>query len=493
LTLLKTIKTKWPDAKLLIYAQPKYATLEGKKLAKVLRQKDRLLAVTPPAGRRLHAKAFAFETSQETFWLTGSANATVAAMSGRNTEAVLWFSTKESIDALVQDESLTIEPLDPAKFEAGPGTEPNNQNTQAAPDLALGSVTLQKDCTLNVTFAAPTNAQDLTLRITNFNEAQPFLSLRLSRAATGTSRDLKEDQVTQIGGAAICELKGTQNGREVLSNRVALVQLQELLREHIPGGGSSSRLHEIAETGEQLVAHLDSLGTVREAIEFLDHCSIRFEDGEPSKRGFGRTFWKARDPFVADIPTQWLSEPIGNTVENLREAVWGFVTRHQHAKLEKHVRRGNLNGLPNFLDIFRTLSGLLITYNKRKIRGVPVIPHPFVTAGIMTNLDLLMGAFDTEGEYVPGFIDSINANFEGDRELVRERLGEEGVPQILRAAVEAMIEVRRTGMNLKAADLWAGRILKRASTWIDGKGLAEPSATEIQIARTEYVSAPIAA
>jgi hypothetical protein len=111
----------------------------------------------------------------------------------------------------------------------------------------------------------------------------------------------------------------------------------------------------------------------------------------------------------------------------------------------------------------------------------------------MTNLDLLMGTFDTEGEYSPGFIDSINANFEGDRELVRERLGEERVSQILRATVEAMIDVRRRGMNLRAADLWSARTLKRASDWINGKGLPEPSVAEIQIAGTEYVSAPVAA
>ena len=108
---------------------------------------------------------------------------------------------------------------------------------------------------------------------------------------TGQSRiDLKEDQVAQIGGAALCELKGRRGGREVLSNRVALVQLHELLRERTPGAGSNSRIRKISETGEELVAHLDSLGTVREAIEFLDHCSIRFEDGEPSRRGFGRGF-----------------------------------------------------------------------------------------------------------------------------------------------------------------------------------------------------------
>ena len=61
---------------------------------------------------------------------------------------------------------------------------------------------------------------------------------------------------------------------------------------------------------------------------------------------------------------------------------------------------------------------------------MPVVPHPFVTTGIGTNLNLLMGSVDNEGEYVPGYIDFIKANFQGDRELVLERLGEERVPQV---------------------------------------------------------------
>ena len=108
-------------------------------------------------------------------------------------------------------------------------------------------------------------------------------------------------------------------------------------------------------------------------------------------------------------------------------------------------------------------------------------------------LDLLMGGVDTEGEYVPGYIDSINANFQGDRELVREHLLEERVPQILRAAVEAMIEVRRRGRNPPGADLWAARMLKRTSDWIEGKGLPESSAADIQLAGTEYLPTPLAA
>src|SRR5262249_42279153 len=158
---------------------------------------------TPPAGRRLHAKALVFETSEGTFWLTGSPNATTAAMQGRNTEAALWFSTKEPIDVLVKDKSLDIGLLDPKKFEAGPGTEPNNLNGQLASDLVLGSATLQTDGTVDLAFDAAANVQDVAVRITNFNEARPFLSLRLVQSTAGQSRiDLKEEQVAQIGGAA---------------------------------------------------------------------------------------------------------------------------------------------------------------------------------------------------------------------------------------------------------------------------------------------------
>jgi hypothetical protein len=139
------------------------------------------------------------------------------------------------------------------------------------------------------------------------------------------------------------------------------------------------------------------------------------------------------------------------------------------------------------------LNGLLIAFNKRAIKRVPIIPHPFVTSGIMANLDLLMGTDGSEGGYARGFIDSVNTNFQGDRELVRKRLLEERVPQILRAAVEAMIEVRRRGMNLRGPDLWATRILKRTSDWIEGKGLPQPTASDIQTAGTEYLAGPLAA
>ena len=95
---------------LTVIAQPDYATLAGKKLAKLFGSgKHRLFAASPQPGRRLHAKAFAFETDAGTFWLSGSPNATRAAFDGRNTEAALWVNTKERPDDLLADSGLGLE------------------------------------------------------------------------------------------------------------------------------------------------------------------------------------------------------------------------------------------------------------------------------------------------------------------------------------------------------------------------------------------------
>ena len=85
----------------------------------------------------------AFETANETFWLTGSANATEAAVDGGNTESALWFSSEETAETLFKDDALTIEAIDPAKFEAGPGEEPSNKDDRTAPVLELESATLK--------------------------------------------------------------------------------------------------------------------------------------------------------------------------------------------------------------------------------------------------------------------------------------------------------------------------------------------------------------
>ena len=275
---------------------------------------------------------------------------------------------------------------------------------------------------------------------------------------------------------------------------VALIQFNQLFRERGAGGGSRNPLRKLAETGEGLVSHLDSLGSVREAVEFLEHWSIKFDDGETDARGLGSTIWKPRDPFKSDTPAHWLSIPIENATEELRDAVWGFVRRHQKEKLEKHIRRGNLNGLPNFLDIFRTLNGLLLAFNRRKLENdLPVIPHPYVTEGMKRNLKLLIGSFRPDEDQDFGFVASIRANLGGDQQIIQERLRREHVPEMIQAAVGSMIEVRKSARKLPGDDSWALARRDWISGWITESGLDVPSDEDVNSAKREYGCIGIAA
>ncbi|QPF83988.1 hypothetical protein IC762_30825 [Bradyrhizobium genosp. L] len=495
--LLKRLRRNWPDAALTVVAQQNYATLAGKKLAKLFAsgKKSRLLAATPKPGRRLHAKAFAFETRQATFWLTGSPNATLAAFDGLNSEAAIWFRSKENVDALFDDDQIMFEEVAPTNFEAG--TEQDHDNEHLAYEVRLNSAILSEQGVLECTFDGAKAFRDTAVRIRNFNETHPALSFPILRSDGKASIALSESQLAQIRAAAICEVKATkQDGTEVLCNPMALVQLHQLLRERSAHGGGRNPLQTIAETGENLVPYVDSLGSVREAIEFFDHCSIRFQDGETSSHRQGQPRWKPRDPFQPDTPANWLNVPSGTSAADLRDAIWNFVERHQWEKLHKHVRRGNINGLPNFLDIFRTLNGLLLTYHTRAFdQAGPVIPFPYVTKGMMDNLELLIGPFEPREDAFEGngFVSAILANVAGDKKIVRERLNDEHVPQMLGAAVEAMVGVRMKARSLSVLDPWSTNRLRWVSDWIKQRGLNAPTATDVRAATLEYTPTRLAA
>jgi len=490
---LKQLHKLWPAAVLTVVAQQDYATLAGKKLAKLFASgKHRCFAASPQPGRRLHAKAFAFETDAGTFWLSGSPNATLAAFDGRNTEAALWLSTKEKPDGLLDGSGLGLEKIDPAKFKAGPEQESRNEK-RATGEFILGSAVLIESGILECELEAPSAVQGLTLRVRNVNETLPVFSIPVRRVIQGkASVELDENQIAQIRSAAICELKGfLKNGQESVSNPVALVQLYQLLRQGPTHRGGRGPLRTIEETGENLVSYVDSLGSVRDAVEFYNNTSIRFFDGDSQSHGIRRDIWKPRDPFKPDTPPNWLNTPVGDSTHDLLAAILDFVERHQSQKLYKHVKRGNLNGLPNFLDIFRTLNGLLFTYHARVMGSAgAVIPFGFVTTHVMTNLGLLIGPFepnedsDYEGN---GFIAAIQKNMKGDQAAVLERLHDERVPQMLRAAAEAMIDVRAKARKMVAADLWAMSRLRWIFEWIKSHGLDEPTAEDVCAAGLEYL------
>lgn len=498
LGLLNRVRKQWPSAALTVVAQQNYATLAGPKLKKLFRagRKDRLLAANPKPGRRLHAKAFAFETEAETYWFAGSPNATLAAFDGGNTETALCVRSKERAASIFDGAGLRLKEIDPSDFEAGSEQEPNDDHVHNH-QIFLESAVLNETGTLECAADISEGTRGLTLRVRSYNESLPALSVPVRSTSTSTfSVDLDENQTTQIRGAAICEIKGVSKaGTEIFSNPVAVIQLYHLLRERPDSRGGHNPLRQIAESGENLVPYVDSLGSVREAVEFFDNCSIRFFDGETGGGGRHGDAWKSRNPFKPDTPPDWLKVPHGGSAKDLHDAIWDFVERHQWEKLYKHVRRGNVNGLPNFLDIFRTLNGLLLTYHSRIMDGAPVMSFAFVTSGIMSNIELLIGPFEPheDGLEGNGFVAAIRANLKGDQTVVTERLREARVPQMLRAAVEAMVTVRARALRRTNLDPWAMKRLRWVADWIKQQGLKEPSADDIREAGLEYAALPKAA
>lgn len=489
---LKDCRKQWPNAKLTVVAQPQYATLAGKLLSPLFSAgKHQLLAAIPQPGRNLHAKAFAFETQDGCYWLCGSANATKAAFQGQNTEASIWLKTKENAAGLLKESGLTLEKTDPTTFVSGTVQEP--KNAEPRPALSLDSAVLREDGSLECFGLVPDGIRDLTLAVRNFNESLPFLSIIVRRRGdTNFSVDLNHSQIEQMRATALCSAKGvTRSGESMESNAVAVAQVRHVLREpHGGEGGASNSRKRIEETGENLVEYVDGLSDVREAIEFFSNISIRFQDGEVPVRGIPGGGWKPRDPFTPDTPPDWLNIPLGASEVELREAIVDFVERHQRDKLLRHVKRGNLNGLPNFLDIFRTLNSVLFAYNSRIMSGASaVIPPQFVTHHVMKNVAYMIGAFapgEDADEDDKGYIASIYRNFGGDKALVGQRLVEEGVPHMLIAAVEAVIRVRANALNKKGLDPWAAERLSWAKSWIRAQGANQPTPHQIQIAAQEY-------
>lgn len=492
LKLVKRIARAWPKARLTVVAQQGYATLDGRRLAKLFNQRSgKLMAAEPTPGRRLHAKAFMFETRRETFWLSGSPNASSAAFDGANAEAAIWLRSDERPALLLEHDDMRLSALNPAEFVSGT-TVDASAGDRAENGLSIEAAVVEPNGALRCALAVIGSLQSVRLVLRNQAEPLPLFAWPLTSRSSHEVQ-LRDDQLQELRGTVTCELQRGRGEHVERSDPVSLVQLFHIVREKGSSVGSRNPLRRIEDTGENLVDYVDGLGSLREAIEFFNNCNIRFKDGEGVGSGAPRSEpWTPRNPFKPDTPPGWSANIVGSSAEELRTAVLAFVQRHQNQKLEKHIRRGNINGLGNFLDIFRTLNTVLLTYHRRNIRGEIVMPVQQVTAGITLNLSLLIGPLD--GTILEnrneGFVASVLENLGGDDSLVRERLGTEGVPQMLRAAVHAMIDARATAHKLTGFDHWAARRLGWVTDWMTDLGLSAPTPEEIAAAELEYHPAP---
>ncbi|WCT80091.1 hypothetical protein [Novosphingobium humi] len=484
---VQRVRERWPDAPIKIISQSGYSNLPIERflrLSETLGSMELLTATPHKAGRNVHAKALAFETPDCTYWLAGSANMSHAALSGGNSEACLWFATKQTFARALKQDGLKFESIPPEDFKPAPIEEPAAES--AAGRLRLDSLILDNQGTLLANVSIPDDAQDAVLRIFKRNEVLPTFSWKISGPRADFAISLDDDDWSKFDGPAIGRLHAVIDGREVSSGYCSVQQLSRLLRERAAGNAAGNRYQRAMDSGDGLIEYVDALDGIDAAIDFMNTATMRFIDGAPSGGGAGKPHWRARDPFSGDIPEHWQLGSSGGSLLELREAIWGFVQRHIDRRLYRHARRGNLGGLANYLDIFRTMCRVLLAWHNRRLEGEPVIPAAYVTTGLQAILSTLIGARGEALDEAPGLGRAILANLSADEKLVREQLQHFRIPAVLRATVEEMTLVRAVAQRRPALDSWSKDKHRWIDNWIDEMGLAAASEAEMQEISPEF-------
>ncbi|WP_426169691.1 hypothetical protein [Sandarakinorhabdus sp. DWP1-3-1] len=487
LSMVELIRERWPTATIQIVSQSGYSNLPVERfvaLRNTLGNLELISATPQKAGRKMHAKALAFQTPERTYWLAGSANMSNAALAGGNSEACLWFATEQNATAALKQDDLKFAEIATEKFQASPIEEPA-PSTAGTHGLKLLSLVLTEEGQLLATAAIPAHTTELTLRIFKRHEALPTLSWNIGAAKSDITLALKDNDQEKFDQPAVGQLRAIVDGREVTSLLCSVKQLPRLLRDRAGGNTAGNRLQRVIESGDGLIEYIDALGGVDEAIDFMNRTTIRFADDSFSGGGGGGR-WRARDPFSGDVPDHWVIGSSGASVAELRKAIWAFVQRHIRTRLERHANRRNLRGLSNFLDIFRTISRFLLAWNNRRMNNEVVVSAAFVTTGLQEILATLIGARGEDPTDRPGYGRALLSSLSADHALVTAELNRHRVPALVRATVDEIIRARAISLNRPFYDEWSQARRDWVSNWIAEMQLDVPSETDIHEIGAEF-------
>jgi len=370
----RRVMRQWPSAKIELVVQQGCTSLAVGPLRKM-----RAVRLSELAGvsRRVHAKLLAWRGTKGQGCLAGSANFTSAALDGRNVEASLLIAEADEQVSALFDGHLSRRSIAIDDFEPGDVSEPAVEGE--LPPLRKNSALLAQNNDLRISFShdfpRPPSMLRLTLRTPGENRPRVSVSVT-SKTKSTQSVSLPDGVLADTHGTLLATLIGEVKGEKVESPPAWVIQESHLTFE--PSSGSSSPKGRIEESGDGLPAYLDALGKqagITAVIEYLDHLTIRFDDGGGSGRSPRKFRLRIRDPFSHDDAPPWLINSREES-DDLEEAIYDFVERHERQRLLRHVTRGNVNGMENFLDIFLTLIRLLHVYYRRGVvkKGQLLIP-----------------------------------------------------------------------------------------------------------------------
>jgi hypothetical protein len=442
------------------------------------------------SSRRLHAKLLAWESGHGTGCLVGSANFTLAAFDARNVEACLLVSDAEEVVAGLFDGQLAKRPLKLDDFDPGTEQAPEAESVDGT-NLRLVSALLTEAGEFRVSYRhrLPTKPSSLRLAIRTPGEQRPRAFLNAPNKESGTATlNPPDSALKDAHGTILASLVAEVGDEHVESPPIWVIQEGRLTYES-SGEGSSSAKSKVEESGEGLTESLEELGKrdgVAAVIEYLKHLNIRFNDGGSGLRG-GRAFrLRIRDPFHADVAPDWLLNAKDGT-NDLAEAVYDFVDRHEKQRLRRHAKRGNINGIENFLDIFTALVRLIYVYH---VRGV--VHRNKLIGRVIDYVEIATHGFDTSQDYCEGYLNSVYDNL-GDPDYLQEVCDELNFLGHVRAAFVIVQRIRYVpdekatwGTPPKRPSECLPDHRKRLREHIKELGLQEPSKASILKALGEY-------
>jgi HKD family nuclease len=407
------LRQRWPKCKIELVVQQQTTTLSPLAVRRLRKYVG--LSELRNSSRRLHAKLLAWETSNGTGCLVGSANFTTAAFDARNVETCLLVLNAGDLIENLFDKQLAKQPLAFDDFE--PGTEQEPGVEVPLTNLRLLSALLTERGELKIAYRhdLPTKPWRLQVALRVAGEAQPRVLLPLPAKDTGTTTTVIPPQpaLEDAYGTILASLVAEVTNERHESPPVWVIQ-EERLTYEASGQDTSSPGSRIEESGEGLLEFLEELGKrdgIFAIVDYLRHLNIRFNDGGSGIHHVRRFRLRIHDPFHPDLAPEWLLQA-RTEADDLASALLDFADRHFEQRLCKHARRGNINGVENFLDILTTLVRVLYVYY---LRGV--VHRDALIGRLCRYLEVSTRGVDLPQDSSEGYLCSLYDNLRNSRYL----------------------------------------------------------------------------
>jgi hypothetical protein len=389
------------------------------------------------------------------------------------------------------DKQLGTRPISFEDFDPGKEREQGIIDDESI-TLRLTSAILRADGKLRLEYGhcLKPSPSKLLLAIRVPGEHRPRFLINVPSQESGTATvTIPETALMEAHGTILASLLGEVEDREEESPPIWVIQEGRLTYEP-SGEGPSSPKSKIEETGDGLTEFLEELGSrggVAAVIEYLRHLNIRFHDGGERLPGPKPFRLRIRDPFHPDIAPQWLLQANTDT-EDLSMAIYNFVDRHEKQRLRRHAKRGNINGMENFLDIFTALIRLLYVYYVRKVvNRFQLVPR------LCRYLEVATAGIDEDNDYSEGYLLNLYDNLGGDKDYLQEVCDELNILGHLHAALTIVQKVRFVPGEQSTSGTLRNRpseclphINDKLKETIKKLGLRQPSKEEVVKALEEY-------